>query len=141
MLKSLFDDSGFARRISLLRNLISISLENCSCMTSYVTQIIETGQKLNGTGFAINDVWIGSLLLAGLPEKYAPMIMAIEHSGIQVTTDAIKSKFLDMESTHKHSGSEVESAFATSKKWQHQKKSMPTKSQNERSEENCQMLQ
>lgn len=129
-LRSLFDDSGFTRRISLLRNLISIRLENCSSMTSYVTQVIETGQKLNGTGFAINDMWIGSLLLAGLPEKYAPMIMAIEHSGIKVTADAIKSKLLDMESTHDGSGNEVESAFATSKKWQHHKKSMATKCQN-----------
>ena len=45
-LKSLFDDSGFTRRISLLRNLISIRLENCISMTAYVTQIVETGQKL-----------------------------------------------------------------------------------------------
>lgn len=67
-------------------------------MIAYVTQIIETGQKLCNTGFQLNDEWIGSLLLAGLPEKYAPMIMAIEHSGIQITTDAIKSNLLDMES-------------------------------------------
>ncbi|GBP64810.1 Protein EFR3 homolog cmp44E [Eumeta japonica] len=29
----------------------------------------ETAQKLIGTGFEINDQWIGSLMLAGLPEK------------------------------------------------------------------------
>lgn len=114
-LKSLFDDSGFTRKISLLRNLISIRLENCSSMTSYVTQIIETGQKLCGTGFAINDEWIGSLLLAGLPEKFSPMIMAIEHSGIQVTTDAIKSKLLDMETG---SIDNVDGALAVSRKCQ-----------------------
>lgn len=32
-LKSLYDDSGFTRRISLLRNLISIRLENCNTMS------------------------------------------------------------------------------------------------------------
>lgn len=73
-----FDDSGFTRRISLLGNLISIRLDNSSFMTSYVTQIIETGQKLCGTGFAINNECIGSLLLAGIPEKFSAMIMAIE---------------------------------------------------------------
>lgn len=36
-LRSLFDDSGFSRRITLLRHLISIRLENCENMTSYVT--------------------------------------------------------------------------------------------------------
>ncbi|GBP71696.1 hypothetical protein EVAR_8302_1 [Eumeta japonica] len=45
-LKSLLDDSGFTRRISHLRNLISIRLDNCSSMSSYVTQIIETSETL-----------------------------------------------------------------------------------------------
>lgn len=96
-LKSLFDDSGFSRKISLLRHLISIRRENCEDMTTYVTQIVETSQRLSGTGFEITDQWIGSLLLAGLPEKFTPMIMAIEHSGIAITADVIKTKLLDSE--------------------------------------------
>lgn len=97
-LQKLFDDSGFTRKISLLRTLISIRLDNCESMTSYVSQIVETAQRLKGTGFEINEEWIGSLLLAGLPEKFAPMIMAIEHSGIAINSDVIKTKLLDMSS-------------------------------------------
>lgn len=104
-LKSMFDDSGFARRITLLRNLISTRLENCNSMALYVNQIVELGQKLKNTGFDISDTWIGSLLLAGLPEKYSPMIMAIEHSGIQISTDAIRTKLLDLEVDFAKSGS------------------------------------
>lgn len=96
-LKSLFDDSGFSRKISLLRHLISIRRENCEDMTTYVTQIVETSQRLSGTGFEITDQWIGSLMLAGLPDKFTPMIMAIEHSGIAITSDVIKTKLLDSE--------------------------------------------
>ncbi|CAH2087742.1 unnamed protein product [Euphydryas editha] len=81
-------------------------------MTSYVTQIIETSQKLNGTGFNINDEWVGCLLLAGLSEKYSPMIMAIEHSGIKITADAIKTKLMDLE---EDSGN-VSGAFASFRK-------------------------
>ncbi|CAH2088790.1 unnamed protein product [Euphydryas editha] len=95
-LKNMFDDCGYSRKISLLRNLISICLEDCDSMTSYVSQLIETAQKLQGTGFEINDQWIGSLMLAGLPEKFEPMIMAIEHSDININADAIKTKLLDM---------------------------------------------
>lgn len=109
-LQQLFDDSGFSRRISLLRNLISIRRDNCSSMTSYVTQIIDTAQKLSGTGFEINDQWTGSLLLAGLPDRFAPMIMAIEHSGISITADNIKTKLLDMESID-YNESEMNGAF------------------------------
>lgn len=95
-LKQLFDDTGYQRKISLLRTLISVRLENCDSMTSYVSQIVETAQKLKGTGFEITDEWIGSLLLAGLSDKFSPMIMAIEHSGIAISADVIKTKLLDM---------------------------------------------
>lgn len=120
-LKSLFDDSGFSRKISLLRTLTSIRLENSDSMASYVTQMIETGQKLSGTGFKISDEWIGCLLLAGLTDRYMPMIMAIEHSGICITTDAIKTKLFDMVESDvgEHS---CGGAFASSQKWQHRSK-------------------
>lgn len=125
-LKNLFDDSGYARKITLLRNLISIRLENCSSMTAYVTQIVENGQKLSRTGFNISDEWIGSLLLAGLPEKFSPMIMAIEHSGISISADSIKTKLLDMEeknsnlNLNENGTNEIESAFVSSH-YQHKK--------------------
>lgn len=92
-LKTLYDDSGYTRKIGLLRCLISTRLENCDYMEGYVNQIIETAQKLQGTGFKIDDEWIGSLLLAGLPEHFSPMIMAIEHSGIQITAGASKPSY------------------------------------------------
>lgn len=123
-LKSLFDDSGFQRKISLLRHLISIRLESSESMTSYVTQIVDTSQKLRGTGFQITDEWIGCLLLAGLTEKFAPMIMAIEHSGMTVSTDAIKSKLLDM-SAEVGSNGNGESALL-SRGWQRSNKSGST---------------
>lgn len=99
-LKEMFDDSGFSRRISLLRSLISIRLEKCVSMAAYVNQMVETSQRLRGTGFKIDEEWVGSLLLAGLSEKFMPMIMAIEHSGIKITTVAIKSKLLDFGSEY-----------------------------------------
>jgi len=41
-LKLFFDDSGFTRKISILRTLISTRLENCDSMASFVNQMIET---------------------------------------------------------------------------------------------------
>lgn len=68
-----------------MRSLISIGLEDCNSMKSYVNQIVETGQKLSGLGFNIDDEWIGSLLSAEFPER-------IKHSGVGITTDAIRTK-------------------------------------------------
>jgi hypothetical protein len=64
-------------------------------MENYINKIIETSQKLNNTGFKIDDNWVGSMLLADLPEHFSPMIMGIEHSEIKIMTDAIKTKLLD----------------------------------------------
>ncbi|KAL3290574.1 hypothetical protein HHI36_024094 [Cryptolaemus montrouzieri] len=49
--------------------------------------------------------WIRSLLLDGLLDKYSPMIMAIEHSGIAISADFIKMKLLDMEPVDGSGGS------------------------------------
>lgn len=114
-LKSMFDDSGFTRKISLLRALFSTRLENCKSMALYVNQVIETVQRLRGTGFNIDDKWIG-LLFAGLSEKFSPMIMVIEHSGIVITADSIKAKLLDMESDVGKVGTAFVSKVASNKK-------------------------
>ncbi|CAH2095659.1 unnamed protein product [Euphydryas editha] len=74
----------------LLRNLKSDSIP------SNITQIIKTGQKLSKTVFLVNDECISCLMLAGLPEKYFSMLMAIEHSRIAITADVVKSKLIDM---------------------------------------------
>lgn len=42
----------------------------------------------------ISDKWIGTVLLAGLLEKYEPMIMGLENSGISISADNIKMKLL-----------------------------------------------
>jgi len=95
-LKKLYEDSGFARKIGLLRKLISLRLDNCESMENYVNQVIDTSQKLERCGFQLSQELIGSLMLAGLTDKFEPMVIAIEHAGIDVTADSIKSRLLDM---------------------------------------------
>lgn len=65
--------------------------------------MVETAQKLKGV--VQDKSWIGSLLLAGLPENFVPMIMVIDHSGISITIDTIKTNLLKMESEFSKAGS------------------------------------
>lgn len=53
--KKLYEDTGFTRKIGLFRTLISLRYENCDSMDSCVNQVIETAQKLNQTGFKIDE--------------------------------------------------------------------------------------
>lgn len=107
-LKAAFEDSGLTRRVGLLRTLTTTRLENCETVEEYVNKIVGTAYKLTGIGFEVSDEWVGTFLLAGLPDNYEPMIMGIESSGIRITGDAIKTKLLQDVKTTK---SNTESAF------------------------------
>lgn len=102
-LKSAFDDTGLMRRVGLLRTLITTKLDECDNMEDFVNKIISTAHKLKGAGMDINDEWIGTLLLAGLSVRFEPMIMAIENSGIKISSDQIKTKLLQ---EHANNGNE-----------------------------------
>lgn len=99
-LSKAFDDKGLTRRVGLLRDLITTTLETCQGIEDYVSKIMSTAHKLRNIGFNVNDEWLGTLLLAGLPEVYQPMIMALESSGVAITSDSVKTKLLqDVRST------------------------------------------
>lgn len=53
-----------------------------------------TANDLSEIGFEVNDQWLASLLLKGLPEYYNPMIMGLQASGIQLTADVVKTKII-----------------------------------------------
>lgn len=93
-LKAAYEDKGLNRRITLLRTLCSIRLENFSKMEDYVNEFMTISQKLSAISKPVDDELLGAMMLQGLPENYNPMVMAIEHSGAHITSDLIKSKLL-----------------------------------------------
>lgn len=93
-LQNVFEDSGLSRKVGLLRDLINTTLDNCSNVEEYVNKIMSTAYKLRNIGFKVDDDWLGTLMLAGLPENYKPMIMGLESSGIKISSDFVKTKLL-----------------------------------------------
>lgn len=89
-----YDDKGLNRRIGLLRKLINTKLANSGDMETYVNDIMTTCNSLNGIGFTISGEWEAAFLLAGLPDEYRPMIMALENSGMNLNGDTVKTKLL-----------------------------------------------
>ena len=115
-LKASFEDSGLTRKVSLLRTMATTRLEKCSSVDDYVNEIVTTAHKLSGLGFPVSDEWVGTLLLAGLPEEYRPMIMGIESSGMAITADAIKTKILqDVKDARTSKNSDNQNAFFAKK--------------------------
>lgn len=89
-----FEDSGFTRKVSLLRTLVTAQLEKYNSVEEYVNEIMTISHKVNGLGFNVPNEWVDALMLAGLLDEYKPMIMGIESSGIAITADSIKTKLL-----------------------------------------------
>lgn len=65
-----FDDNGLTRRVSLLKELINTSLESSNGIEDYVSKILNATHKLRNIGFEVNDEWLGTLMLACLPDDY-----------------------------------------------------------------------
>ncbi|CAK1591321.1 unnamed protein product [Parnassius mnemosyne] len=93
-LQQAFDDSGLYRKVALLRDLITTTLDSSQNVDDYVNKIMSSAHKLRNIKFDIDDEWLGTLMLAGLPEVYKPMIMGLESSGIKICADSIKTKLL-----------------------------------------------
>lgn len=89
-----YEDNGLTFRVSLLRKLITTKLSESDSVESYVNTILRTAHKLRSIGMDLSDEWVGTLLLAGLPDEYKPMIMGLESSGIKISADVIKTKLL-----------------------------------------------
>lgn len=93
-LQKAFEDTGLTRKVGLLRKITTTRLENCESMERYVNEIMSAAHQLTAIGFEINQEWLGTVLLVGLPEQYQPMIMALESSGLDVTGDSVKTNLL-----------------------------------------------
>lgn len=89
-----FEDSGLTRKVGLLKDLINTTLETSASIEDYVNKIMSSAHRLRNIGFKVDDEWLGTLMLAGLPDVYKPMIMAIESSGVKICADSIKTKLL-----------------------------------------------
>lgn len=116
-LQRLYEEKGLSRKISLLRTLTSVKLAECESMQSYVDEIVETANKLTNAGLELDDEWLASILLAGLTDHYQPLILGLEASGLDLTSDHVISKLLDS-----LPGSSSGSAFVVGKTKQRSKK-------------------
>lgn len=116
-----YEDRGLSRKITLLGNLLTNKLDDCDGMQDYVDKIASTANKLQGIGFAVDDEWLGAILLAGLTDEYKPFIMELEANGIGISGELIITKLLDS-----HSGNGGGSAFLGKKpfrkQWRGQRK-------------------
>lgn len=93
-LEKAFEDSGLSRKVVLLKQLVKMTLDECESVQDYVNQMVTTCLKVGKAGLKIEDEILASLMLAGLPEQYMSLVMAIENASTKLTSDGVKTLLL-----------------------------------------------
>lgn len=93
-LEKAFEDSGLSRKVELLKQLVKLTLDECDSVQDYVNRMVTTCLKVGKAGLTIDDEILASLMLAGLPDQYTSLVMAIENSTTKLTSDGVKTLLL-----------------------------------------------
>lgn len=93
-LEKSFEDSGLSRKVELLKQLVKLTLADCESVEDYVSKMVTTSLKVEKAGLKIDDEVLASLMLAGLPDEFMSLVMAIENSSKKLSSDAVKTLLL-----------------------------------------------
>ncbi|XP_067616909.1 uncharacterized protein CCHa2 isoform X1 [Eurosta solidaginis] len=91
---SAYEDSGLTRRVGLLKQLVQCRLSDFSSMQEYLNSLVMTSLKVQNAGLKIDEEVTGSLILAGLPDDFRALVLAIENSNQKLTIDSVKTLLL-----------------------------------------------
>lgn len=93
-LENAFEDIGMCRKVGLLKQMIQLKMSDCTSIKDYVNRMTMTSLKAKKAGLKLDDEIIASFLLAGLPNDFNPLVMAIEASSDKLTSDGVKTLLL-----------------------------------------------
>lgn len=93
-LVSAFEDKGVTRKVALLKQWVSLQLNECESMQNYVERSFSLYSKVKTAAFDINDTVAGSMMLCGLTDQFRPMVMSMESAEKDLTVDFVKNVLL-----------------------------------------------
>lgn len=130
---SAFEDSGIGRRVDLLKQLVSLKQDDCTSMEEYVHKMVLMANKVKKAGPEIGDEVVAALMLAGLPDEYRPMVMAIENSTPKLSSDFVQNRLLQEVTINKSDDTDAQALISkrrynNNNKKKQQQKSKSTKS-------------
>lgn len=94
MITKTFENTGVVRKVSFLKQWISLKLNECESMQNYVSQCLSLRSKVKSAGFKIDEEIAASIMLCGLTDEFKPMVMSIESKSEDLTVDFVKNILL-----------------------------------------------
>lgn len=89
-----FQGNGTSMNIFTFQKFVSSKTEDFASMEEYVNEMMKMWKKVKTAGYNIDEKTAGSLMLAGLPIEYRPMILGIKNCGTDITVDYVKTLLL-----------------------------------------------
>lgn len=93
-LEKSFEDTGLCRKVELLKQMVRLSLNGCDSIEDYVDKMVTISLKVQKAGLKIDEEIVASFMLAGLPDEFNPLVMAVENSSKVLTVDLVKTTLL-----------------------------------------------
>lgn len=91
----IYEDKGAARRVTLLKQWISLKSTDYGSIHEYVNKSIGLRSQVKTAGFEISEQIAGSILLCGLSDEYRPLILSLEAKDSEsLTLDYVKNILL-----------------------------------------------
>lgn len=95
---------GLVRRVQLMAAMVNTRLAECKDMAEYVQSILSSVNELRRIKFDVTDDWACTFLLAGLPESYEPMIMALQNSGKKLSLEDMQIQLIQERRVERENG-------------------------------------
>jgi len=85
-----YENQGLSRRCDH-RSLCNCRLENYPSMEHFTKDFMSIASDLRSAGKQVDKEFLVMFMLQGLPPKYKPLIMALQHSGAELTSDSVRA--------------------------------------------------
>lgn len=89
-----YEDKGITRKVSVIKELVNTRYSDCRDMADYLHRAISAYQELKTTGVKPDEELIAGIILANLPDRFEPLIMALKNCGEVITVDNVKNRLL-----------------------------------------------
>lgn len=125
-LMEVFEDKGAVRKVSLLKQWITLKSDECASMHDYVNKNVSMRAKIKNAGFDISEEIAGCILLCGLSEEYNPLVLSMEAKE-KITLDSVKNLLLQTIDTNRSENAMAVKNFGKNAKKKKDKGKKPVK--------------
>jgi len=112
-LATMFASKSLTTQLTVLREIVRTKLADFDSMQNYIAKVLSLSAQLAAMEKSLDDPFVAVLLLNGLDESYDPLIMALENSSTEITSDLVKNKLLAEDSRRQGNAEASVSAYHT----------------------------